>query len=432
MPDRGAEARHRLPVARGADGEQGDLVVEVHEALDDHPGAGHPAAGHRVLPGRLDVGRRPHRALALAGGGHHRLDHAREADGVGAGAQLLQRVAEPVGAGRQPEGLGGQPADALAVHGQPGRPRGRHHPLTRGLELDQRRGGDGLDLGDDDVGPLGLHQCPQLVGVAHGDGAGVVGDLVAGRVVVPVDGDGLHAEPLQRDEHLLGQLAAAQQHHAGGRRGQGRAQGDHGQQASEGPPGSAGAPGRPPGGPPAPARGGPAPRRRTRRRRPGAAPRPSFSSPAASSSHGDRRPREDRVDPQPVPRSSTRSPGRTSARTARPSRWETPVTGCTVGGTSKTRPRCSKRWPCSPASARAAARACSCQRSSRAASSAGSCGPLTRPRRAAPARVLRPSADRCVSLGVTLPTAACVRWLPVGNGRTIEGRRRRRPGGPEP
>jgi hypothetical protein len=39
----------------GAHGQQGDLVVEVDEALDDDAAVAHAAAGHGVVPGFLHV-----------------------------------------------------------------------------------------------------------------------------------------------------------------------------------------------------------------------------------------------------------------------------------------------------------------------------------------------------------------------------------------
>jgi len=47
---------------------------------------------------------------------------------------------------------------------------------------------------------------------------------MAGRVGVAVDRDHLDAEPLQRDDHFLAELAGAQQHHAQRARRQGGAQ----------------------------------------------------------------------------------------------------------------------------------------------------------------------------------------------------------------
>src|SRR5690606_21155845 len=51
-----------------AHGQQGDLVVEVDEALDDAAAGTGAAAGLRVFPGRLDLRLLAHRALAPARG----------------------------------------------------------------------------------------------------------------------------------------------------------------------------------------------------------------------------------------------------------------------------------------------------------------------------------------------------------------------------
>ena len=223
MADRVAEVRLDLAVgAERAHRQQRDLVVEVDEALDDDAAVTDPTARHRVVPGRLDILRTVEPALALAGAAHHRLDHAGIADaGVDRRLQLLERVAEAVGAGRQAERLGGEAADALAVHRQARGAGGRddaHDAL--GLQPLQLGRGDGLDLGHHQVGPLGLDQRAQLRRIAHRDRAGVVRDLLAGRVVVAVDRDRLDAEALQRDQHFLAELAAAEQHDAGGMGGQ--------------------------------------------------------------------------------------------------------------------------------------------------------------------------------------------------------------------
>jgi hypothetical protein len=61
-----------------------------------------------------------------------------------------------------------------------------------------------------------LDQRAQRGRVAHRDGAGMVRHLLARGVVVAVDRDGLDAQALQRDQHLLAQFAGAQQHHTGG------------------------------------------------------------------------------------------------------------------------------------------------------------------------------------------------------------------------
>src|SRR5690606_29475865 len=63
-----------------AHGEQGDLVVELDQTLDDHPAAAGAAAFLRVAPGGGNVRLAAHQALPLAGGAHHRLGNARQTD----------------------------------------------------------------------------------------------------------------------------------------------------------------------------------------------------------------------------------------------------------------------------------------------------------------------------------------------------------------
>jgi len=210
--------------ATGPHRELGDLVVEAHEALDDHPsGIDAPAAG-RVVPGGLDVLRAVDLRLALAGGGHHRLDDARVADrgitvaAVDGRAQFPQAAGETVGRGRQAEFLGSQPPDALAVHRQPGRAGGRDHPRQPfTLDLHQRRRGNRLDLRHHQVGLLLLDERAQRNRIGHVDHVRAVGHLVPGCIRVAIDRDDLCAKALQRDDHFLAELAGAQQHHAGGR-----------------------------------------------------------------------------------------------------------------------------------------------------------------------------------------------------------------------
>ncbi len=209
-------------VGTGAHGQQRDLEVELHHLLDDDSAAVHAATGHCVVPGGLQVvgGLKPR--LALAGRGHHRLYDAGIADGVGMALQLSEVIGEGIGRGGQAQLLGGQPANALAVHGQ-ARGAGGGDDLAQAglLNLHQHIGGDGLDLGHDDPRALCVDQSAQRVGVRHVGDARVVRDLVSRGVCISVDGDHLHTKPLQRNDHLLAELTGAEQHHSGGVWGQG-------------------------------------------------------------------------------------------------------------------------------------------------------------------------------------------------------------------
>ncbi len=76
VADGGAETR----AAHRAHRQQGYLVVEGNEFLDDYLVCRAPGSFNGILPGRLDVRGIPDDALSLAGGTHGRLDHARNPD----------------------------------------------------------------------------------------------------------------------------------------------------------------------------------------------------------------------------------------------------------------------------------------------------------------------------------------------------------------
>ncbi|MNI16134.1 hypothetical protein D3C73_694590 [compost metagenome] len=217
VPDRRAE-RGATGMAHG---QQGDLVIEVDETLDDAAAGTGTAAGLRVLPGRGDVSLAAQRALALARGRHHRLDHARQADRGHGVAVLGLGIDEAVRRGRQAQGLGGQAADALTVHGQARRARSRDHPQALLLfQLHQGLGVDRLDLRHHQVRLLLRDQLAQGHRIQHVDHVRAVCHLHGRGIAVTVGGNHFHAQPLQLDGHLLAKFARAQQQHAGGGGGQ--------------------------------------------------------------------------------------------------------------------------------------------------------------------------------------------------------------------
>ena len=212
VPDRRAEARRRLtgPV-EVPHREQRDLVVEVDEALDDHPPARAAGALDGGLPGRVDLRRLADRALPLAGRAHDGLHDAGQADGLDGGAELGLGLGEAIGRGGQAERLGGEAADALPVHGQ-ARGAGRGDDgVALALEREEGVGGDGLDLRDDEVGLLFFDHRAELLGVEHREDVARVGDLHGRGVVVAVAGDDVDAEALELEGDLLAELAGAEQ-----------------------------------------------------------------------------------------------------------------------------------------------------------------------------------------------------------------------------
>jgi hypothetical protein len=158
----------------------------------------------------------PDQALALPGGTHHGLDHAGQADLRHGLAEAGLVVGEAVGRGRQAEFLGGQPADALAVHRQVRGPGGGDHAPALAFELQQRRGRDGLDLGHDQPRVLAIDQRRQGGAVEHVDHVAAVRHLHRRRTGIAVHGDHLDPEALRLDGHFLAEFAGAEQQQAGG------------------------------------------------------------------------------------------------------------------------------------------------------------------------------------------------------------------------
>ena len=131
--------------------------------------------------------------------------------------QFVQAIGKGIARGRQFQLFRRQAADALAVHGELRRAGGGDHFRQPGpLDFRQHVGGDGLDLGHDEVRLFLLHQRAQGRAVGHVDDMGAVRHLMAGRIGVAIHRDDFHAQALQGDDHFLAQFAAAEQHDAGG------------------------------------------------------------------------------------------------------------------------------------------------------------------------------------------------------------------------
>lgn len=202
-------------------GQQRDLVIKVHKPLDDHLALARASAFLRVFPRAFDVGGAAHHALALAGGAHDGLHHARHSDGLDGRAELLLRGRKLVGRTAQTQFLGGKAADPLAVHRQLGCARRGHHAESLGLKLHEHIGGDGLHFRDDEGGLFFKQHRAQGVCIEHRDHMGTVCHLHGWCVRVGIHGHHLAAEALEFDDHLLAELAGAEQQDLGGGGGKG-------------------------------------------------------------------------------------------------------------------------------------------------------------------------------------------------------------------
>ena len=222
MPDRRTEVRHQS-AGRGVDRphrEQGDLVVELDETLDDDTLTGNSSAGRRGPPRLVDVLRTANHGLSFARRRHHRLHHARVSDLFGGNRQLVVRTGEQIRRRGQAQFFVGEASNSLAVH------RGHHRgsggdDLCESAALDGRQGvgGDGFDLGDDVCGRVLLDEADQRIAVGHIYHLGVMRDLLPGRTRVAVDSDHLDAQSLEADDQLFAEFSGAEHHHpCGGRR----------------------------------------------------------------------------------------------------------------------------------------------------------------------------------------------------------------------
>ena len=155
------------------------------------------------------------------------FDDAGQADLGHRGAAVCLAVGEAVRGGRQAQLLRREPPDAFAVHGNLRRPRGGDDGEALALQREQSLRRDGLNLGDNEVGPLVLGDFAQGVAVEHIDDVGPVRDLHGGRIGIAVHGDDFDPQSLQLDDDFFAKLPTPAHHDFGRTRGEGSSEGGH-------------------------------------------------------------------------------------------------------------------------------------------------------------------------------------------------------------
>ena len=214
-----SDRRAEMHPVDGADGQQRDLRFEADELLDDHARSIAPHVCDGKVVSLAEFLYRPRGALPFAAARHDGLDHTRQPDMIGGSDRLLTTLRKAVTAGFQPQFARGELADAVAVHGQTGRPgRWCDAPALR-LECGQRRRIDRLDFGNDHVGPVLLHRRPKRRAIKHREDLASVRHLHRRSPVIPVAGDHLATQPLGGYGELPAKLARAQQHQSGDEHG---------------------------------------------------------------------------------------------------------------------------------------------------------------------------------------------------------------------
>ena len=211
-----ADRRAEEDAVAGAHGEQGDLVIEGDELLDDHP---RPVAAHigdRIGPRRVEIGGVADRALAFARRRHDRLHDAGQAGMRGGVMHLLEALGEAVKRGREAQFLGGERADRVAVHRHLRGAGGRDDDPALGLQRLQFLGPDRLDLRHDKIRPVRFDRSAQRRAVEHRENRGGIRHLHRRRAGIGIAGDDKSAEPLGGDGEFAAELAGAEQQDLGG------------------------------------------------------------------------------------------------------------------------------------------------------------------------------------------------------------------------
>ena len=188
MADRFAKMCRNLAVcATCTHRQERDLIFKIDEPLNNDARTVDPTPLPSNIPSRRDILRPAQYRLALARGGHHRLDQTGKTNFLGRKFKLLDGIRELIGRGRQSQLLSRQPADSLAIHRQLRGPRSWGHAhLTCRLKFNQQLGRDRFNFRDNNVGALLCDYLPKRFFVCHGDNMRPVRDLLPGCLGITV------------------------------------------------------------------------------------------------------------------------------------------------------------------------------------------------------------------------------------------------------
>ena len=203
-----ADGFQEIRAAHMAQGEHGDLVIEIDEALDDHLSPSRAPAFLRILPGWRNIRLPAQRALPLSGAAHDGLHHAGHPDLGNGSPVFLFGGGETVGRCREAKRFRSQAAYAFTVHGKLRGAGCRDHG-RKPLGLDFRKGvrGDRLHFRHHEMGAVLFDHRPQPRAIQHGKHLRMIRHLHGRGIRVGIAGDHLHAISLQLDHHLLAQFA---------------------------------------------------------------------------------------------------------------------------------------------------------------------------------------------------------------------------------
>ena len=187
-----------------ANREQGNFVIERHEAFDNHAARMARAAFVlRNIPGLLDVGFGLDDALAVARGTHHRLDHARNTDFLDCRLEIFKIISETVRARLDAEFFGGQTADTFAVHSKLGSLGRRNDVVAFLFKFHERISRNGFDFGNNVVRRFQFNHTAKFGTIEHVNHVATMSHLHTRSVGITVHGDDFDAETHHFDDDFF-------------------------------------------------------------------------------------------------------------------------------------------------------------------------------------------------------------------------------------
>ena len=193
-----------------AHSEEGNLVVEMHKALDNHT----PCTGTTSLlahtPSGFDVRVLFDSGLPMSRRGHNRLDHAGQPDMLHRRKELIVVVGELISRCRQAQFLCRQTTYRLTVHRQESRVGSGYDTIAFFLQLHQRGCSNRLHLRDNECRFFLFDHAAQCLAVQHIEYMAAMSNLHGRRVGILIARNDLHAIALQFDGYFFSEFARAQ------------------------------------------------------------------------------------------------------------------------------------------------------------------------------------------------------------------------------
>ncbi len=182
-----------MNAVHGADGQQGDLEIKLHNTFNDHTTGSGATTLLGIIPRLVQRAAVADKALPFTGGAHYRLNDARVADLLDGPQECGFIASKTVARRRQPELLRRQATDPFAVHGELCGFCTGHHALAFLLKGDQRIGSDGFNFRHHKIRFFTRNQFAKGIAIQHVNHIRTMGEVHGGCISVAVNGNDFHA-----------------------------------------------------------------------------------------------------------------------------------------------------------------------------------------------------------------------------------------------